>query len=498
MMNEICTEYLKAGSSLRPYKKCFKLYTIIFIIIYVPHCQCDESDLCIATIFIEQDGQLEGPFDVKKPIIYHVNVQNRRSCQIPIEIKLTVGPESNKSINKTYLKSVNLPRSDEKQTYTLANIIFEDDFKLMDNDFGVWVSNNSNNEWRKAWYKLEIGSIIGERCGFNSEDGTSLRHPVLIIGNIAPPDTKINFINESVTPSRGNLLNKYKYCIDVNSSSDVNYIILEILHEDSDLIKYDKECSGTNFKLCFEDIILDKTGQTQYRYIAHSQGSEYPSRTFTGPYIEQIKGRVYRDSNGCKNHTLGSLSDKFKYCAEIGKINNFTNTTIYLSIGYPKNNNPKYEKDYRWISGVRSRPWNGQEYCNFSVNDLEAWLAKYDVDTNNFLGHLKYRFTTENDAVLGEFSGPEIYIIFQIDESMRVRNPIDSSKCSYSVNVKSIRPMPIDLVYVDSDGKIIYWANKTKNYTSSPFWELLTWEGYPCNQEISFAVAEGEMEWWDI
>ena len=161
-----------------------------------------------------QKGTLQEPFDVGKTVSYDVLITGA-SNSMRYTVELTVGPESEPSISKSFKKDINV-NSGSAMVQLPVNY---QSSEFISGEFGKWLRDqNQTGPWDKAWYKVKVTSLNPFDEQAEAEDHSGKPTLVKVIEE---------FRDQQVTPRKGTNLDGYEYQVSVLSTVQDN-ITLEI------------------------------------------------------------------------------------------------------------------------------------------------------------------------------------------------------------------------------------------------------------------------------
>jgi hypothetical protein len=298
--------------------------------------------------------------------------------------------------------------------------------------------------------------------------------PQPIVGPVWP--IVLQFKNNTLSPSSGTPETEFRYTLEVNASKPVD-VLLNVM--DLSTGKYipagfkNYKNSTKWEKLTWPDIKVtskeDVVGQSSYYFSFH-----YPGAPDSFNSTKDISGVVYPGPN------ISSV--------EINANVIPANGSIYTPFTYvAKMNTSKAAADIELeIQPPNGTIWQGQGKQTYSRNNhMLKWPNLSFRGSPDVLGIGKYRFTLDN-AVLGEFLGPEIDVAVR-NESFKKRA---DNNFDYSAEVRSNRPkVDMELMFTD-DG--VTWKRSGlfrtyisgNNSSSKTPWIVLTWENQPWHKTI--------------
>jgi hypothetical protein len=161
-----------------------------------------------------QKGTLQEPFDVGKTVNYDILITGA-SNSMRYSVEMTVGPESEPSISKSFKKDINVNGG---SAMVQIPVNFQSS-EFNGGEFGKWLGDKNQTEpWDEAWYKVKVTSLNPFDEQVESEDHSGKPALVKVIEV---------FRDQQVTPRKGTNLDEYEYQVSVLSTVQDN-ITLEI------------------------------------------------------------------------------------------------------------------------------------------------------------------------------------------------------------------------------------------------------------------------------
>lgn len=284
--------------------------------------------------------------------------------------------------------------------------------------------------------------------------------------NITSESGQIKFSNASVTPPHSSGLNRYTYCVDVETQVPEADILLAVAHPNSNVflpqqvLHYD----GFNKTLCWSDVKINtnREGNASFKFLSPQSNSQ----DFLGPMIKAINvsGSVEPVMGVLQGFQIVDEFYYFNYSINIGNMSKDFTPWIELLVK-PLN------AGWRTI-GERKQfhPSNG------AVNWKEKPFAN-----ESFLGGTEFKFRID-DLETQAFSGPEIAVVY--DEPSWSKT---GTEYSYWAWFNSTKNLTIDLIYSD-DGQHWRSANKPQSYSSNSGRVKKTWTGQEGHNEFEFDI----------
>lgn len=158
-----------------------------------------------ASVSINQVGSPQEPFDVGKSVIYDVQISGA-SNSMRYTVELTVGPDADSSISKTFKKDINANEGDNAVSIPVNFEATE----FLGGEFGRWLNDQNRTEsWDKAWYKVIVTSL------------NPFEEPSEVEDHSGKPGL-VKFMEEfrdlQVSPRKGTNEDRYEYQVSVLST----------------------------------------------------------------------------------------------------------------------------------------------------------------------------------------------------------------------------------------------------------------------------------------
>ena len=161
-----------------------------------------------------QKGTLQEPFDVGKTVGFDVLITGA-SNSMRYSVEMTVGPESDQSISKSFKKDINV----NSGSATVQIPVNFQSSEFISGEFGKWLRDQNQTEpWIEAWYKVKVTSLNPFDEQVEAEDHSGKPALVKVIEE---------FRDQQVTPRKGTNLDGYEYQVSVFSTVQDN-ITLEV------------------------------------------------------------------------------------------------------------------------------------------------------------------------------------------------------------------------------------------------------------------------------
>jgi hypothetical protein len=161
-----------------------------------------------------QKGTLQEPFDAGKTVNYNIQITGA-SNSMRYSVEMTVGPESEPSISKSFKKDINVNGG---SAIVQIPVNFQSS-EFNGGEFGKWLGDKKQTEpWEESWYKVKVTSLNPFDEQVEAEDHSGKPALIKVIEE---------FRDQQVTPRKGTNLDAYEYQVSVFSTVQDN-ITLEI------------------------------------------------------------------------------------------------------------------------------------------------------------------------------------------------------------------------------------------------------------------------------
>lgn len=341
---------------------------------------------------------------------------------------------------------------------------------------GPWTNAGSRNYTTPGtWAALQWKNVSLEFDFASAAYRISGRKQMISDGPSWPLEVEFN--NSSVIPERGLSDMPFTYSVDVRAEKpvDVGLNVWDVSNErynSAGRLSYSNasEWQTLNWMDVRPSSFADSSGESSYYFSFFYPGSDNP---FTTTYEKEGK---YYPGPVLSVVSLGNWSVVPR------------NGTIFTPYNYSvqvETRLPSFNIELQ-TSPPGSKIWTSKGTAAYDGSNNTFGWRNVSFDPNNeAVGNGSYRFLF-GDAVLGEFTGPDIDVAIKDMIYQRIGN---TDRFDYRVKVKSASPsLQMELVYTD-DGLIWTRSGQIQEYKSESLqWQELVWKNQPWHKTIRFDV----------